>query len=321
MKPSTAPPLLSVENLVTRYFSSEGAVTAVDGVNFTVERGETLGIAGESGCGKSTVALSLMQLVRGGEVASGRVVLDGTSLLELSRPELDKVRWEKLSFVPQAAMDGLNPVYRVGDQIVEAFTAHRSVGKADARNRARELLVKVGIDASKYRSYPHELSGGQRQRVMIAMALALEPDLIIADEPTTALDTVTQARILKLFQKLQRELGVAVVFISHDLSVLAQTCDRVLILYAGQVVELGNCSDLLRRPRHPYTLALVKAYPELGRNKRKFAGLSGRPPDLAKPPAGCRFAERCPRRRDVCDESDPALVEVTPGHTVRCHFT
>ena len=317
----TTEPLLSVENLVTRYFSADGAVTAVDRVDFTVRRGEALGIAGESGCGKSTVALSLMRLVRGGEVASGRIVLGGTSLLELSRQELDGVRWERIALVPQAAMDGLNPVYRIRDQIVEAITAHRAVGKADARNRAGELLGKVGIDASKFKSYPHELSGGQRQRVMIAMALALEPDLVIADEPTTALDTVTQARILRLFRKLQRELGIAVVFISHDLSVLAQTCDRVLILYAGQVVELGECGDLLRRPRHPYTSALVKAYPELGRHKHKFSGLSGRPPDLAKPPDGCRFAERCPRRREVCDDSEPALVEVAPGHTVRCHFT
>jgi oligopeptide/dipeptide ABC transporter ATP-binding protein len=218
-------------------------------------------------------------------------------------------------------MDGLNPVYRIGDQIVEAITAHRSVGNAEARKRAQEILAKVGIGPSKFRSYAHELSGGQRQRVMIAMALALEPELVIADEPTTALDTVTQARILKLFRRLQRELAVAVVFISHDLSVLAQTCDRVLILYAGQVVELGDCGDLLSRPRHPYTVALVNAYPELGTRKRKFAGLSGRPPDLAKPSAGCRFAERCPRRREVCGESEPALVEVAPGHTVRCHFT
>ncbi len=315
-----AAPLLSVENLVTRYFAPEGAVTAVDGVDFTVRRGEALGIAGESGCGKTTVALSLMRLVRGGEVASGRIVLDGTSLLDLSRRELDGVRWEKIALVPQAAMDGLNPVYRVGDQIVEAITAHRAVGKAEARNRASELLAKVGLAASQLRSYPHELSGGQRQRIMIAMALALEPDLVIADEPTTALDTVTQARILKLFRKLQQDLGIAVVFISHDLSVLAQTCDRVLILYAGQVVELGECRELLRRPRHPYTTALVKAFPDLGRHKHKFAGLSGRPPDLAKPPEGCRFAQRCPRRREECGETEPALVEVAPGHTVRCHF-
>ncbi len=313
-------PLLSVENLKARYIVKNGVVNAVDGISFSVKRGECLGIAGESGCGKTTLALSLMGLLKGGKVTSGRVLLDEASLLDLSKKELNCLRWEKIAFIPQAAMGALNPVYRIGDQIVEAIMAHRNVRKRVAWERGEEVLKQVQLDPSWARRYPHELSGGMRQRVAIAMALVLDPELVIADEPTTALDVLTQAHILKLIKKLQKERNLSIVIISHDLSVLAQTCDRVMIMYGGVLVEMAKVGPLFNAPQHPYTQGLVGSFPDLKRPKMSLSGLGGRPPTLLASPMGCRFRPRCLKDQSTCRGTEPDLTEVRPEHHVRCHL-
>jgi oligopeptide/dipeptide ABC transporter ATP-binding protein len=310
--------LLVVDTLRAQYRTSGGIVRAVDGVSFAVEAGESLGIAGESGCGKSTLAFSLMRLLRGGEVVGGSVRLDGLSLLEMSRRDFNRVRWEKMALVPQAAMDGLNPVFTIGYQIVEAIRAHRNTSRSAAWSRARTLLEQVDINPSRVRDYPHELSGGMRQRAMIAMALALDPQLIIADEPTTALDVITQAQVLKLFRRLQRELGIAIIFISHDLSTLAQACDRVMIMYAGRVVEIADAETLYSAPRHPYTRALLGSFPDIDSTMPTRA-LRGAPPDLSEAVVGCRFCSRCSEKIERCLSEEPSMVSVGTGHEVSCH--
>ena len=311
--------LLAVDTLRAYYRTSGAIVRAVDGVTFSVEQGQSLGIAGESGCGKSTVALSLMRLLKGGEVVGGSVSLDGLSLLEMSLKDFNRVRWEKLAFVPQAAMDGLDPVYTIGAQIVEAILAHRKTSRDAAWERAEKLLEQVDINPSRARDYPHQLSGGMRQRAMIAKSLALDPQLIIADEPTTALDVITQAQILKLLRRLQHELGIAIIFISHDLSTLAQACDRVMIMYAGKVVELADSEELFRAPVHPYTRALLNSFPDIDR-KMPTRALRGAPPDLSQPVAGCRFCPRCPEATEQCSQEEPQMMTVGPNHEVSCHL-
>jgi oligopeptide/dipeptide ABC transporter ATP-binding protein len=312
--------LLTVEDLRTYYFIQKGAVKAVDGVSFKLERGQSLGIAGESGCGKSTLALSLIRLIKGGRIVSGSIILDGTSLLEMPLREFRRIRWKRISMVSQAAMGALNPVYRIGDQIVEAIRTHTKIKKRDAWNRAEELLKQVNMDPSRAKNYPHELSGGMRQRAMIAMALALSPELIIADEPTTALDMVTQAQVLKLTRELQEKLNVSLILISHDLSILGQTCDRIIIMYAGKIVEEGDVQTLFGQPRHPYTKALLNAFPDIKAGRRTLVGLSGSPPDLVNPPVGCRFYPRCPQAEEICKEQDPAREEIDIDHYVACHL-
>lgn len=311
-------PLLVVEHLGTQYPTVDGPQPALDDVSFSLERGTSLGIAGESGSGKSTLALSLMRLAKGGAVTSGQIVFDGRPLERLDRNELDRIRWERIALVPQAAINALNPVHRVGDQIVEAIRAHRPVGRREALERAGAHLARVGLGASTLRAYPHEMSGGMRQRAMIAMALVLEPDLVIADEPTTALDTVTQAQIIGLLYRLQREFGIATIFVSHDLSVLAQICDRIMVLYAGQIVEMAPVDDVFQRPGHPYTKALLGSFPDLAKPGQPLSSLPGAPPSLANPPSGCRFHPRCPDRRDDCERVVPTLLEVDPNRHVRC---
>ncbi|HJO38195.1 MAG: ABC transporter ATP-binding protein [Vicinamibacterales bacterium] len=315
-------PLLAVNHLVTYYRTTDGPVRALDDLSFTLERGTSLGIAGESGCGKSTVALALLRLleVRGGGIDSGRVVFDGQSLLEMSKAELNRIRWERIALIPQAAISGLNPVYRVGDQIVEAIRSHRSVSKSQALERARALLTRVGLGESTLRAFPHEMSGGMRQRAMIAMALVLDPDLVVADEPTTALDTVTQAQIVGLLRRLQREMKIATVFISHDLSVLAQICDRLMVMYAGQIVETADVADLFHSPCHPYTKALLGSFPDITAAPRPMSPLPGKPPELSSPPRGCRFHPRCPESDARCEQVEPDLLGVGAGRQVRCHL-
>ena len=312
-------PLLTVENLKTYYFTEKGSVKAVDGVSFSIEKSESLGIAGESGCGKSTVAFSIMRLIKGGKVVQGNITLGGTPLLNMPIRDFRRIRWERISLVSQAAMGGLNPVYRIGDQITEAITTHTKSKKKEAWNRAEELLKQVEIDPSRARNYPHELSGGMRQRAMIAMALALNPELVIADEPTTALDVVTQAQVLKLMRGLQRELNISIILISHDLSILGQTCDRIIIMYAGKIVEMGDVQALFREPQHPYTKALLSAFPDIKSESRTLTGLPGRPPDLIDPPTGCRFNPRCPQVLDICKAKEPTMIEVMPKRYVACH--
>jgi oligopeptide/dipeptide ABC transporter ATP-binding protein len=310
---------LTVEDLRTYYFILRGSVKAVDGVSFTLERGQSLGIAGESGCGKSTIALSLMRLIKGGRIVSGRVIFEGTSLLEMPIRDFNRIRWKRISMVSQAAMGALNPVYRIGDQIVEAILAHTKIKKKEAWGRAEELLKQVDMDPSRARNYPHELSGGMRQRAMIAMALALSPELIIADEPTTALDMVTQAQVLKLTRELQEKLNVSLILISHDLSILGQTCDRIIIMYAGKIVEEGDVQTLFRQPQHPYTRALLNAFPDIKGERRTLVGLPGSPPDLIDPPVGCRFCPRCSQADNICKAREPIMIEITTKHYVACH--
>ena len=321
---SAEDPLLAVENLRTVFHTDEGTVRAVDGVSFDVHAGETVCLVGESGSGKTVTAESITRLVETppGEVAGGSVSFDGRDLTGLSDRELREVRGARIAHVFQNPQDALNPVYRVGVQIAEAVRLHEDVGRRAARRRAIELLDRVGIPdpASRVDSYPHELSGGMKQRVLIAVALAGRPDLLIADEPTTALDVTIQAEILDLLAELQAELGMAVLFVTHDLGVVAQVADRVVVMYAGKVMERGPVGAIFDSPGHPYTRALLACLPGRGRPMRSIGGELPSPVD---PPAGCRFADRCPHAVDDCREGDqPALAPVDgrPDRAAACLF-
>jgi peptide/nickel transport system ATP-binding protein len=321
-------PLVEVRGLAVEYGYGEQCVRAVDGVDLTIARGEILGLAGESGCGKSTVANTLMQILRPpAHLAAGQILFEGEDLTRLSTEQLRRFRWRNVSMVFQSAMNALNPVMRVGDQFVDMMRAHERVSKRDALRRAGDLLDLVGIDPRRVRAYPHELSGGMRQRVIIAMALALQPELVIMDEPTTALDVVVQREILQQVRTLQRELGFAVLFITHDLSLLVEVANRIAIMYAGEIVEEAPAAVVHRDPRHPYTEGLMRSFPPLTGPIVRMAGIPGAPPDLARPPAGCRFHPRCPHclpeneRLFVRQTTErPRLREIALGHHVACHL-
>jgi peptide/nickel transport system ATP-binding protein len=321
-------PLLETQGLVVEYGLGEQLVRAVDGVDLSVGPGEILGLAGESGSGKTTVANALMQVLRPpARLAGGRILFRGDDIAGKRREDLRRFRWRNVSMVFQSAMNALNPVMRVGDQFVDMMKAHERVGKRAALARASDLLDVVGIDGRRVRAYPHELSGGMRQRVIIAMALALEPELVIMDEPTTALDVVVQREILQQVRTLQQQLGFAVLFITHDLSLLIEFADRIAIMYAGELVEEAPATEIHGRPRHPYTIGLMQSFPPLSGPIVRMAGIPGTPPDLAAPPSGCRFHPRCPH----CRPEDgalyarqtterPALREVSATHRVACHL-
>src|SRR5262245_55796828 len=316
-------PLLDVRGLVTRFFTGAGTVRAVDGVSFQLAPAEAIGLVGESGCGKSVTALSIMRLVPSppGRTVAGQVLFGGRDLLTLSEPELRRVRGGEIAMIFQDPMTSLNPVLPVGLQIVEALEFHRSMGRVAARRRAIELLDLVGIPAAHRRldDYPHQFSGGMRQRVMIAMAISCEPKLLIADEPTTALDVTIQAQILDLIGRLRRELGMAVILITHDLGVVAGMCDRVHVMYAGHIVEASDVVNVFRDPRHPYTLGLLRSVPRINEpRKEKLIPIEGLPPDLIDAPAGCPFVPRCTYKVDRCVEENPSLEPAEPGHTIAC---
>lgn len=313
--------LLDVRDLKTYYKSPRGDVRAVDGVSFTVQTGESLGLVGESGCGKTTVVKSLIRVLgQNAETVGGQILYKGRDLVTMSPSELNKVRWREISYVAQSAMNALNPVYRVGDQIVETLRTHTNMSKAEAREKAAELFALVGLEKKRLADYPHQLSGGMRQRVVIAMALALDPALVIADEPTTALDVVVQDGILKQLRHIREQMGNSMILVTHDISVVAELCQRMAVMYAGQLAEIGTTSALFHRPYHPYTMGLLNAFPTLESAAGELIAIPGAPPDLRTPPAGCRFAPRCPFATERCLEEVPAPTEVEPGHVAACHY-
>jgi oligopeptide transport system ATP-binding protein len=319
--------LLEVRNLSTQFFTKEGVVHAVDEVSFELDYGETLGLVGESGCGKSVTALSLTRLVPSppGKIVSGEIIFDGIDLMRLSKEEMRLLRGKKIGFIFQDPMTSLNPTLTIGYQIAESARIHMGLSRRAADDRAVELLGKVGIPRARERmgDYPHQFSGGLRQRVMIAIALACDPMLLLADEPTTALDVTIQAQILDLIRSLSEEFGTAVILITHDLGIAAGMCNRVNVMYAGRIVETANVDDVFERPRMPYTWGLMDSLPRLDEERgARLRTIEGMPPDLISPPDACRFAPRCSYVRDVCREHEPALTaRDTPDHLARCWGT
>ncbi|WP_349770344.1 ABC transporter ATP-binding protein [Mesotoga prima] len=311
--------LLQCRNLVAGYRIKSGFVHAVDDVSFDLERGGFLGIAGESGCGKSTLAFAIMRLLKdNATIENGSLLFKGTDLVGLREEEMKKIRWVDISMAFQSAMNALNPVLSIGEQLTDVIHAHGEVRQSEARDRAIEALKLVDIPRDRFNSYPHQLSGGMKQRVMIAMALILNPDLIIMDEPTTALDVVVQRTIIEKIQELRKSLGFSVIFITHDLSLLVEISDTLAIMYAGKIVEYGNSDELFNMPLHPYTIGLMNSFPSLTGKITRMGGIEGKPPDLLNPPEGCRFHPRCPHAMDICEKSCPALQKVDPRHSVAC---
>ena len=316
--------MLEIRNLKTYYYMENGVVKAVDDVSFKIPTGKVVGLAGESGSGKTTIAMSIMRLLpSNGKIVDGEIILDDE--IDLTKVDerymREKIRWKKIAIIFQGAMNALNPVLNVGDQIVEAILAHENVSREEAWQRTKQLFEEVGLDPDRIRHYPHEFSGGMRQRVMIAMALACNPSLVIADEPTTALDVTIQAEIIDLLLDLQKAYNLSVLLISHDLSVMAQMSHHIAILYGGKLMEYGDAVSIFKKPRHPYTQGLISSLPSVSRTKkeRKLVAIPGSPPDLLNPPAGCPFNPRCPIAKDICYKEMPTLEKVD-GSYVACHF-
>lgn len=311
--------LCEIRDLEVTYFSDRD-VQVLRGVSLDIHKGEIVGLAGESGCGKSTFALALTRLLpNGGEITAGEIRFLGTDITKLRDKEFDKLRWTKISLVTQSAMNGLNPVLSVGEQIVDAIASHQRIDRSGALSRARELLRIVEVDPERVRSFPHELSGGMRQRVMIAMALAINPELIVMDEPTTALDVVVQAQIIYKLKELQKTFGFSVLFITHDIALLLSIADRVAIMYAGEIVEIGTSEEILTSSAHPYAKGLIHSFPSLY-EKSTLNGIGGSPPSMINPPSGCKFHPRCQYIIDGCKSHAPKTTTVSPTHSVACHL-
>lgn len=313
--------LIKIEDLRTYFYTEDGVVPAVDGVSFSIEAGKTLGLVGESGCGKSVTSLSIMRLIPPpGKITGGKIIFEGTNLLELPENEMRKIRGNKISMIFQEPMTSLNPVFTVGNQIAEAIQLHQGLDKNSAMEKAIEMMRLVGIPSPELRAkdYPHQLSGGMRQRIMIAMALACNPKLLIADEPTTALDVTIQAQILELIKELREKIGMSVLLITHNLGVVAETADNVAVMYAGRIVEYGTVRDIFKNPLHPYTWGLLQAIPRLDTTRDRLLTIEGSVPDMVSLPTGCKFAPRCMFVTPECEKSEPNLDEITPGHLARC---
>ena len=314
--------LIEVKKLVTQFSGKNGTVTAVDGVSFHVKRGETLGIVGESGCGKSVTSMSILRLIpkQTGKIASGEILFEGRDLAKLSEKEMRQIRGNEIAMIFQDSMTGLNPVMTIGKQLVETITAHSKMDKKEAWARAEEMLTKVGIPspAQRLKEFPHQLSGGMRQRVMIAMALACQPQILIADEPTTALDVTIQAQILDLIRELNESMGTSVVFITHDLGVVSELCDTVIVMYTGHIVEQAPVKELFESPKHPYTKGLLNAIPKITRERNPLETIEGMVPNPTERIEGCSFSPRCPYATDQCRKAEPPMAELSDGRLVRC---
>ena len=316
-------PLLQVENLKTYFYTEDGIVKAVDGVSFELYPGETLAIVGESGSGKSVTSLSIMRLLdENGRIIDGKIIYKDKDLTKLSIDEMRKIRGKEIAMIFQEPMVALNPVFTVGDQIIEAMRLHLDISESEAKKEAIELLRKVGIPEPEKRinQYPHELSGGMRQRAMIAMALSCKPSILIADEPTTALDVTIQAQILELMKDLQKEYGMAIIFITHDLGVVAEMADRAVVMYAGRVVEYADVKEIFKNPKHPYTWGLMTSIPRIDKDVERLISIPGVVPDPLHFPSGCRFSNRCFLAKEKCSNEEPPLVEVEKNHFSRCWF-
>ncbi len=317
---SNATPLLDVVDLKSYYYTRRGIARAVDGVTFSLEQGQHLGLIGESGSGKTTTGRAIIRVMpRNAHIAGGQVFFKGQDLVKLPEKEMRQKRWRELAMIPQASMGSLDPVYRVGDQMSEVLVDRGGLSRGAARERAKELFKLVGLDVNRLDYYPHEFSGGMKQRAVIAMSLALDPALVIADEPVTALDVIVQHQVLETLRQLQERLSLSVIMITHDMSVVAQTCDVVAVMYAGKIVERGATRQIFSAPFHPYTLGLQNAYPNLAQPKDTLISIEGFPPDLTHPPTGCRFSARCPFAVERCRHEEPPLVEVQSGHYAACH--
>jgi len=313
--------LLEVQNLRTYYKTNLGSLKAVDGVSFTLQKGEILGLVGESACGKTTLALSVVRLLPpAARVIAGKVMFDGQELLSKTENEMRDIRWKKISIIFQGALNSLNPVLTVKEQISEAILAHEKVGKQDTDERIDGLFKAVGLEATRKGNFPHEFSGGMKQRVMIAMALACNPEVVIADEPTTALDVIVQYQILELIRSLRDKLQISMILITHDLSVVAELCDKVAIMYAGKMVEFGDIFKIFEKPKHPYTRALLKSIPKMETAKTQLSYIPGALPDLTGPVPACRFFGRCPYGQKICEDTEPQMEKTDANHSLACHF-
>jgi oligopeptide/dipeptide ABC transporter ATP-binding protein len=312
--------ILEIDGLEIVYTVGGRQAKAVDGVSFSIGEGEYLGLVGESGCGKSTIAKAILGILPpGGRVAGGAIRYQGRDLAGLSRAELRRIRWRDIALVPQSAMNGFDPVYTIEAQLDEAITAHEQMPAAKRRQRIAELFALVGLEEGRLQDYPHRFSGGMRQRAMIAMAMVLDPRLVVADEPTTGLDVIVQDQILQRIREIHDRLGKAMLLITHDMAVVSENCDKIAVMYAGRIMEYGG-QTVFRTPYHPYTLGLCNAFPDLADRGHELISIPGAPPSLFDPPAGCRFRQRCPFATARCAAETPALTEAAPGHVVACHY-
>jgi len=315
--------ILEVSNLKTYFKIKEGTVKAVDGVSFSLKKGESLGLVGESGCGKTTTALSIIKLLAdNGYIEDGKILFKDKDIAKMTEPEMLPIRWKDISIIFQGSMNALNPVMKVSDQIVEAIQLHENISDKEARKRVTKLLELVNLDTGLIDSYPHEFSGGMRQRAMITMALACNPGLIIGDEPTTALDLMVQAQIIDLINDLRKKLGTSMIIITHDLSIITEICDRIAVMYAGKIVEIGTVQDVIFNYKHPYTEKLIKAFPNIYGEREMVESIPGFPPNLLDPQKGCLFADRCHKKiGEICEKVDPDLIKVGgKNHMVACHL-